>query len=61
MKKIKETKSKFFKVRCEKCKNEQNIFEKASHKVYCLSCKELLAEPTGGKAKIHGRILEVLD
>lgn len=61
MKEIKETKSKFLKVRCEKCKHEQNIFEKASHKIYCAGCNEILAEPTGGKAKIHGRVLEVLD
>ena len=61
MKELKETKSKFLKVRCNKCKNEQNIFEKSSSKVYCLVCNELLAEPTGGKIKINGRILEVLD
>ena len=61
MKEIKETKSKFVKVRCEKCKNEQKIFEKVSSKIHCLVCNELLAEPTGGKAKIHARILEVLE
>lgn len=61
MKELKETKSKFLKVRCNKCKNEQNIFEKACSKVYCLVCNELLAEPTGGKIKVNGRILEVLD
>jgi len=52
--------SKFIKVRCE-CKNEQNIFEKASTKVNCLVCNKPLAEPKGGKAKINGRILEVLE
>jgi len=57
---IKGPKSRFVKVRCQKCKNEQIIFGKPASKVYCLVCKELLAEPTGGKAKIKGRILEVL-
>ena len=61
MKELKETKSKFLKVRCNKCKNEQNVFEKSSSKIYCLVCNELLAEPTGGKIKVYGRILEVLD
>lgn len=58
---IKNTKSKFIKVRCDKCKNEQNIFNKASTKINCLVCNELLAEPTGGNAKIHARVLEILE
>ncbi len=41
--------SDFFKVKCEKCKNEQNIFEKVSTKVDCLVCGEILAVPTGGR------------
>ena len=52
-------KSKFIKVRC-KCKNEQIIFEKASSEVKCLVCGEILAKPTGGKAKIRSRVEEVL-
>ncbi len=58
---IKETKSKFVKVRCPKCKNEQIIFGKASTKVKCLVCGKDLAEPSGGKSKIKSRILEVLE
>ncbi len=57
---IKGPKSRFFKVRCEKCKNEQIIFGKSSSKVACLVCNKPLAEPTGGKVKIYGRVLEVL-
>ncbi|MBT3416961.1 30S ribosomal protein S27e [Candidatus Woesearchaeota archaeon] len=52
-------KSKFIKVRC-KCKNEQIIFEKASSEVKCLVCGEILAKPTGGKAKITTSVLETL-
>ena len=44
--------SKFLKVKCKKCKNEQVIFEKSAGVVKCLVCGEVLAEPTGGKAKI---------
>jgi len=58
---IKETKSRFIKVRCDKCKNEQNIFEKASTKINCLVCNEILAEPTGGKSNVHARVLELLE
>ena len=53
-------KSKFVKVRCKKCKNEQVIFGKTASKVDCLVCGSELAEPTGGKSKIKARILEVL-
>ena len=52
--------SKFIKVRCSKCKNEQIIFGKPSTKITCLACSTILAEPLGGKAKVKARILEVL-
>jgi len=48
--------SKFLKVKC-KCKNEQVIFEKAASIVRCLVCGEVLAEPTGGKARIKAKIV----
>ena len=58
---IKETSSKFIKVRCTKCKNEQIIFEKAATEVRCLVCNEVLATPCGGKALIKANVLEVLN
>ena len=61
MVKLKETSSKFVKVRCPKCKNEQIMFGKASSNVKCLVCAKELAESTGGKSKIKARILEVLE
>ncbi|TAL53019.1 MAG: 30S ribosomal protein S27e [Nanoarchaeota archaeon] len=60
MKKVRETTSKFIKIRCPKCKNEQIIFGKASTVVKCLVCSKVLGEPTGGKTQIKSRILEVL-
>ncbi len=57
----KEPTSKFIKVRCQKCKNEQIIFDKADKIIKCLVCEEILAEPTGGKAKIMANILEALE
>ncbi len=57
---MKESDSKFIKIRCPKCKNEQIIFGKVASLVKCLVCEQELANPTGGKSKIKGRVLEVL-
>lgn len=61
MKQRQEPESRFVKVRCPKCKNEQNIYGKATTVIKCLVCGFVLAEPTGGKTKVKSRILEVLD
>ena len=61
MVKIKEPTSKFIKIRCPKCKNEQITFGKTATKVDCLVCGKALAEPTGGKSRVKARILEVLE
>ena len=55
------TRSKFIKIRCTKCKNEQIIFGKNSTKVKCLVCDKLISEASGGKGRIKARILEVLE
>ena len=57
---IKEPSSKFIKIRCPKCKNEQIMFGKSSSEVKCLVCGKVLAEPTGGKSRVKARVLEVL-
>jgi len=57
---LKETKAKFIRVRCPKCKNEQIIFGKAASNINCLVCENEIAQSTGGKSKIKARILEVL-
>ncbi len=54
-------KTRFIKVRCQGCKNEQVIFEGATTEVKCLICESILAEPKGGKAKINARVIEVLN
>ncbi|MAG38521.1 30S ribosomal protein S27e [Candidatus Woesearchaeota archaeon] len=53
--------SKFIKLRCSKCKNEQTVFGKSASKIECLVCGKILAEPTGGKTDVKARILEVLE
>jgi small subunit ribosomal protein S27e len=58
---MQEQSSKFIKVRCPKCKNEQVVFGKASRTINCLVCGRSIAEPTGGKIRVKARILEVLE
>ena len=57
----KEPTSKFIKIRCPKCKNEQITFGKASSQVKCLVCEKVLCDPSGGKSRVKARILEVLE
>jgi small subunit ribosomal protein S27e len=52
--------SRFFRVRCISCESEQIIFSHSSTQVTCQTCGEVLAEPTGGKAKVNGAIIAVL-
>ena len=58
---MKKPDSKFIKVRCTDCENEQVLFNKASTIVSCHICGSKLAIPSGGKAKIKGEILEVIE
>jgi small subunit ribosomal protein S27e len=53
--------SRFVKVKCPDCENEQVVFEKASTVVSCVVCSKVLAEPAGGKADLKADILEVLE
>ncbi len=57
---MKELNSKFIKLRCPKCKNEQIVFGKPSTEVKCLICEKVLVETAGGKGRIKAKILEVL-
>ena len=52
--------SRFLKVKCNGCKNEQVVFGSATSVVPCAVCGMALAEPTGGKAVITAKILQVL-
>ena len=56
---IEQSRSKFLKIRCSKCKKERVVFGNSATKVVC-DCGETLVESTGGKSRIKARILEVL-
>lgn len=45
-------KSKFFRVQCPECGNEQTVFSSVASVVKCTICGKELAVPTGGKSKI---------
>lgn len=57
---MRENRSRFVRVKCPDCENEQIIFDKASSVVDCTVCGHVLAEPKGGKATIKGEILAEL-
>ena len=59
---VQQPKSRFLKVKCLDCENEQIIFGHATTDVTCLKCGKTLAKPSGGKAKLEpiAREVEVL-
>jgi small subunit ribosomal protein S27e len=57
---IPKPKSNFIRVRCRKCNNEQDIFGSPVNKVTCNVCGALLAEPSGGKAKLRDSDVQVV-
>ncbi|HIE30815.1 MAG TPA: 30S ribosomal protein S27e [Methanosarcinales archaeon] len=54
-------KSRFLRVKCADCENEQVIFGSASTPVTCIICGRTLTESRGGRARILTPILEVLE
>ncbi len=59
MSKVPYPNTKFYKVKCPSCNNEQIIFDSAKIEVRCNVCDEVLAKPKGGKAKILGEVIEI--
>lgn len=54
-------KTRFLRVKCADCDNEQAIFGSATTVVKCNVCGRTLSEPRGGKAKILTKIVAVLE
>ncbi|MCS7107841.1 MAG: 30S ribosomal protein S27e [Sulfolobales archaeon] len=52
--------SKFVKVRCPSCGNEQVIFDHATFPSRCLVCGVVLVVPSGGKSKILGELIKIM-
>lgn len=51
-----EIRSRFIKVRCPSCGQEQVLFDRATTLVQCLQCEGTLAEPSGGKARLAPKV-----
>lgn len=58
---IPKPRSKFLRVKCPDCGNEQPVFSHATTSVHCNVCGAILAEPSGGKVTVKGEITAVLD
>jgi small subunit ribosomal protein S27e len=52
--------SRFLRVKCLNCGNQQIVFGCSATDVQCLVCGKTLLQSTGGKARILTKILEVL-
>jgi small subunit ribosomal protein S27e len=53
--------SNFLSVQCTECKENTILFTHTTTDIYCKSCGQLIAKKTGGKAKILGKVLNILD
>ncbi|HIH20949.1 TPA: 30S ribosomal protein S27e [Candidatus Micrarchaeota archaeon] len=49
----------FLLVKCD-CSEESTVYGDSTTQINCPKCGSPIAEPKGGRAKINGRILEVL-
>lgn len=48
--------SKFQKVKCKECDEQNIVYSHASSSITCKSCGNVIAEPTGAVATLHGEI-----
>jgi small subunit ribosomal protein S27e len=53
--------SNFLSVQCEKCGAKTVVFSHTTANINCSGCGEVLAQSTGSKALIAGKVLGVLD
>jgi small subunit ribosomal protein S27e len=58
---IPKPRSKFLRVKCSDCGNEQVVFNSTTMQVNCNVCGSVLAESSGGKAKIRGEVVAELE
>jgi small subunit ribosomal protein S27e len=58
---IPKPRSNFLSVACPKCGEKAVVFSHTTTDVKCKSCGELVAEKSGSKASILGKVLGALD
>ena len=54
-------KTKFLKVKCSGCGNEQIIFNAAASTVKCLVCNQILAESGASRVTLKAKIVKELE
>ena len=54
-------KSKFIRIKCPDCGNEQVVFDHATTNVKCNVCGSILAAPTGGMVDIKGEVVASME
>ena len=57
--KIPKPKTKFLRVKCISCGNEQNVFSAPASKIKCIVCDKELAECTGSKINLKSKVVKV--
>lgn len=55
---IPKPKTKFYRLKCPSCGNEQNVFSAASSKVRCLVCNTELAQTKASRIKLKTKVLK---
>jgi len=58
---IPEPSSKFQKIKCSECEEEQIVYSHTTTVIKCNSCGNPIAQPTGSKAKLFGKISETIE
>ena len=51
-----EPSSKFQKIKCKECDEENIIYSHATTEVTCKACGNIIAKPTGAVASLHGKV-----
>ena len=57
---IPEPSSKLQKIKCSECQEEQIVYSHTTTVIKCNSCGNPIAEPTGSKAKLNGKVSETI-
>ena len=58
---VPEPKSRFVNIICSSCDSTSVIFTMTKSAINCKFCGDVLAEPTGGQARIFGRLQDIVD
>ena len=58
---IPKPRSRFLRIKCPDCGNEQFVFSNATTPGHCNVCGAILAEPSGVNAKVKGEVTAVLE